>query len=56
LGDNLNWLRDTKLIPDVSVDLGYFDAPFNSNADYNVLFREARRKQYHATINNWPVY
>jgi site-specific DNA-methyltransferase (adenine-specific) len=39
-GDNLKWLRDTKLFPDASVDLVYLDPPFNSNADYNVLFRE----------------
>ena len=40
-GDNLKWLRDAKLFPDASVDLVYLDPPFNSNADYNVLFREA---------------
>jgi hypothetical protein len=40
-GDNLKWLRDTKIFPDASVDLVYLDPPFNSNADYNVLFREA---------------
>jgi len=27
-------------VPDASVDLVYLDPPFNSNADYNVLFRE----------------
>jgi site-specific DNA-methyltransferase (adenine-specific) len=27
--------------PDASVDLVYLDPPFNSNADYNVLFHEA---------------
>lgn len=37
-GDNLNILREH--IPDDSVDLIYLDPPFNSNADYNVLFRE----------------
>jgi len=25
---------------DASVDLVYVDPPFNSNADYNILFRE----------------
>jgi 16S rRNA G966 N2-methylase RsmD len=35
------WLRDKKIFPDASVDLVYLDPPFNSNADYNVLFREA---------------
>jgi len=39
-GDNLEWLRDSREFPDASVDLVYLDPPFNSNADYNVLFRE----------------
>src|SRR5438105_7650491 len=39
-GDNLKWLSDRKEFPDTSVDLVYLDPPFNSNADYNVLFRE----------------
>jgi site-specific DNA-methyltransferase (adenine-specific) len=39
-GDNLGWLRNPKKFPDASVDLIYLDPPFNSNADYNVLFRE----------------
>jgi site-specific DNA-methyltransferase (adenine-specific) len=39
-GDNLGWLRNTKEFPDASFDLVYLDPPFNSNADYNVLFRE----------------
>ncbi|MGQ0542883.1 MAG: DNA methyltransferase [Blastocatellia bacterium] len=37
-GDNLEILRDH--IPDDSVDLIYLDPPFNSNRDYNFLFRE----------------
>ena len=37
-GDNLNVLRNH--IADASVDLVYLDPPFNSNRDYNVLFRE----------------
>ena len=37
-GDNLLILRDS--VPDESVDLVYLDPPFNSNATYNVLFRE----------------
>ena len=37
-GDNLGVLRDQ--ISDESVDLIYLDPPFNSNATYNVLFRE----------------
>jgi len=43
-GDNLKWLSDRKEFPDVSVDLVYLDPPFNSNADYNVLFREPSRQ------------
>lgn len=37
-GDNLDVLR--KDIPDECVDLIYLDPPFNSNASYNVLFKE----------------
>ena len=37
-GDNLEIMR--RHIPDESVDLIYLDPPFNSNRDYNVLFRE----------------
>ena len=37
-GDNLDILR--QYIADESVDLIYLDPPFNSNATYNVLFRE----------------
>ena len=37
-GDNLDVLR--RHFPDASVDLVYLDPPFNSDATYNVLFRE----------------
>ena len=37
-GDNLDVLR--KHVADASVDLVYLDPPFNSNRDYNVLFKE----------------
>lgn len=37
-GDNLEVLRQH--VKDESVDLVYLDPPFNSNADYNVLFSE----------------
>jgi adenine specific DNA methylase Mod len=36
-GDNLDVLRAS--IKDESVDLIYLDPPFNSNANYNVLFK-----------------
>src|SRR5665213_3796924 len=56
-GDNLSWLRDAKQFPDASVDLVYLDPPFNSNADYNVLFREgsgqASPAQFHAFTDTW---
>jgi adenine specific DNA methylase Mod len=56
-GDNLKWLRDPKIFPDASVDLVYLDPPFNSNADYNVLFREASgeasQTQFHAFTDTW---
>lgn len=38
-GDNLAVLRDVAQFPDESVDLIYLDPPFNSNANYNVLFK-----------------
>ena len=37
-GDNLKILRD--YIKDASVDLVYLDPPFNSNRNYNVLFKD----------------
>lgn len=56
-GDNLSWLRNTKEFPDASVDLVYLDPPFNSNADYNVLFRETSgqvsQAQFHAFTDTW---
>lgn len=56
-GDNLEWLRNTKEFPDGSVDLIYLDPPFNSNADYNVLFHEASgqvsQAQFHAFTDTW---
>jgi len=39
-GDNLVWLRDHDLFPNESIDLIYLDPPFNSKADYNVIFKE----------------
>ena len=40
-GDNLGWLRDQGRFPDESVDLVYLDPPFNSNRNYNVLFKDS---------------
>ena len=37
-GDNLDILN--RYVKNESVDLVYLDPPFNSNATYNVLFKE----------------
>lgn len=47
-GDNLDVLR--RHIADESVDLVYLDPPFNSNANYNVLFAERDGTQAAAQI------
>ena len=47
-GDNLDIMR--QYIDDQSVDLIYLDPPFNSNATYNVLFREANGTASQAQI------
>ncbi len=49
-GDNLNWLRDHDIFPNESVDLIYLDPPFNSNANYNVIFNEPSGEQSQAQI------
>ena len=54
-GDNLDILSEE--VPDETVDLIYLDPPFNSNATYNVLFREASGEgstaQIHAFDDTW---
>src|SRR6476646_6603938 len=54
-GDNLTVLKNT--IDDESVDLVYLDPPFNSQANYNVLFRstagEKSRAQIEAFDDTW---
>ena len=47
-GDNLDVLR--RYVPDESVDLVYLDPPFNSNASYNVLFKEKSGEESPAQI------
>jgi site-specific DNA-methyltransferase (adenine-specific) len=47
-GDNLNILRD--FIPDASVDLVYLDPPFNSNRDYNLIFKDQSGNKSDAQI------
>ena len=53
-GDNLDVLR--RHVRGESVDLVYLDPPFNSNADYNVLFEEHGEKataQVRAFTDTW---
>ena len=53
-GDNLEILQ--KKIPDESFDLIYLDPPFNSNRNYNVLFKEGLQDspaQIHAFEDSW---
>jgi site-specific DNA-methyltransferase (adenine-specific) len=47
-GDNLDVLR--RYVRDETVDLVYLDPPFNSNADYNVLFGHVDGSQAAAQI------
>lgn len=54
-GDNLSILR--QYVPDESVDLVYLDPPFNSNRNYNVLFKnergQAAEAQVQAFVDTW---
>ncbi len=47
-GDNLHVLREQ--IPSESVDLIYLDPPFNSSANYNILFKSPKGEQSEAQI------
>ncbi len=47
-GDNLAIMREH--IPDESIDLVYLDPPFNSNRNYNVLFRDESGREAEAQI------
>ena len=47
-GDNLEILQ--KYIPDDSVDLVYLDPPFNSNQNYNVIFKDESGRQRDAQL------
>jgi DNA modification methylase len=53
-GDNLKILQEK--IPEHTVDLIYLDPPFNSNRDYNVLFKEGKvdsSAQIHSFEDTW---
>lgn len=47
-GDNLPILRE--YIADASIDLVYLDPPFNSNRNYNVLFKDEKGSESEAQI------
>jgi site-specific DNA-methyltransferase (adenine-specific) len=47
-GDNLDILR--RYLPDGSVDLVYLDPPFNSNRDYNVIFKDESGRKSDAQL------
>jgi len=47
-GDNLPVLREH--IADESIDLIYLDPPFNSNANYNILFKSPEGQQSESQI------
>ncbi len=59
-GDNLDIMREH--IPDESVDLFYLDPPFNSQASYNVLFKEQNGVESAAQIEafddtwHWDIH
>ncbi len=56
-GDNLDWLRNRDVFPNAFVDLVYLDPPFNSNRNYNVLFKgqagHEAQAQIHAFTDTW---
>jgi DNA modification methylase len=49
-GDNLEVLKDRTVFPDETVDLIYLDPPFNSNASYNMLFKDKKGSNAEASI------
>lgn len=53
-GDNLDWLPKLQT---GSIDLIYLDPPFNSKANYNLLYKspngDAARAQYQAFVDSW---
>lgn len=52
-GDNLDILRSREYFASETADLVYLDPPFNSNADYNVLFEEHSGEQAASQIKGF---
>ena len=52
-GDNLDILRHH--IASESIDLIYLDPPFNSNRNYNVLFKEKSGGPHHPKFKPLPT-
>lgn len=52
-GDNLKILQDRNYFPDACVDLVYLDPPFNSNRNYNVLFKNESGVEVEAQIDTF---
>ena len=59
-GDNLDTLR--RNLPNADIDLIYLDPPFNSNRDYNVIFRgesgnatDAQLLAFEDTWHAWSI-
>jgi 16S rRNA G966 N2-methylase RsmD len=53
-GDNLKILQEK--IPENTFDLIYLDPPFNSNRNYNILFKEGKvdsSAQIHSFEDTW---
>ena len=50
-GDNLDILRNREYFPDACVDRIYLDPPFNSNRNYNVLFKSVCCKPLSPTMS-----
>ena len=45
-GDNFTWLRQQEYFPTNSVNLIYLDPPYNSNANYNLIFNHKQELGY----------
>ena len=53
-GDNHEILRNREYFPDECVDLIYLDPLFNSNRNYNVLFKSESGADSEQTLNGSP--